>query len=126
MSAPPLRRLTPREQVVADFFRRRSAADVALAIAAAVVGLSARGLAQAYCHSAPSGPSPGTAGARYCARVSPATSWIVYALVAVVLAGAIRAIFRHKPYGGWVALVGVSALAISATVWVYSLPDGFG
>jgi hypothetical protein len=125
-SAPQLRPLTVREQRAADFFRRAWVAEVVLAIGAVTEGTLGRGLVQAYCKSAPSGPLGGSLGAAYCANMRPPYTWAAF--IAVAVAGALVAgwLCRRLTYRRTIALVVVFVAVIANTIVVWSLPDGAG
>jgi hypothetical protein len=127
MTSPRLAPLTPREQAVADIFRKPRVADSCMVFAAAVLGLLGRGLVQAYCGDSsggsPFGPQDGTAGAHLCAKVSPGSTWVAYTLSAVAIACAVRWALRRKTYSRRMGLTVVSILLIAGTAWVYSLPS---
>src|SRR5579872_275399 len=95
MPAGPASTLTAREQAVANFLRQPRIADISMAIAAAVLGVIARALAQAYCATTPTAPLPGTDGGDYCTTVSHGWSWVTYAAAAGVIACSIRWIARR-------------------------------
>ena len=123
MPSSRLRALTAREQRVSDFLHRRRVADALLAIAAAVLGAFGRGLVQAYCHSAPSGPVDGTSGAAYCSKVSHPYTWGLFVAVAVVSALGANWLCRRSRYSGRIALLVVLVTVIVNTVAVFSLRD---
>lgn len=125
MPEPPASTLTPREQAVADFFRRPRVADACMVTLAAVLGLIARGLVQGICHPVPTPPDPTSTGGKYCATVSHGWSWIAYAAAAVLIACGVRSIARG-PNRRRIALIVVFVLGVVATVWVSSLPNGIG
>ncbi len=107
---------------MADFLRRGWVAEVLLAVAAAALGAVARGLVQAYCTSAHSGPEGGTPGGNYCAKVSPTFSWPVFVAVAVAGALVISQACRRLRYRRGIALAIVFAVMLANTVVVNSLP----
>jgi hypothetical protein len=113
--------LTDREQRVWNLLRRAVVAEILFLLAAAVQGVLARGLVQAYCRSAPAGPAYDTAGYRYCQTVSPAYTWLLFALAGVVIAQVfLRAAHRRKHRRG-IALLAVLVMLIANTLVVFSL-----
>jgi hypothetical protein len=67
-------------------------------VTAAILGLTACGLGQAYCHGAPSGPEAGTAGLRYWTKVAPAYNWTAYAAAGVMLVFVVMVIAGRRQH----------------------------
>jgi hypothetical protein len=108
---------------VSDFLHRRWVVQVVFVLAAATLGGLARGLVQAYCHSAPDGPVDGTAGFAYCSRVSHPYSWAVFAVTAVACALIVAWLGRRWKHSRMLGLAVVSVLLVANTIVVFSLPD---
>jgi hypothetical protein len=85
MPAYELRPLTRREQRVALVVRRLVAADAAVMVVAALLGIVARGIVAAYCNP-PGDPVQGGAAASYCSTVGHAWSWGAFIAAAAVTA----------------------------------------
>lgn len=115
--------LTDREQRVWNLLRRGVVVEILFLLAAAVQGVLARGLVQAYCRSAPAGPAYGTTGYSYCQTVSPAYTWLLFALAAVVIAQVSLRAAHHRKHRRGIALLAVLVIVIANTVVVSSLAD---
>jgi hypothetical protein len=102
---PPLHPLTPREQRVAESFRRAPVADTCTVVVAALLGLLARALVHAYCDSAPQGPAEGSPAWNFCVKVGHGYSWPAYPAAAVALAGAVLVVWRRRKCTRRIALL---------------------
>jgi hypothetical protein len=118
---PALAPLTPREARVAALLRRVLPADAVLVIAAALLGMLARGLVAAYCHQAPVGPEGGTTGAAYCSSVAGVWSWGAFVVTAIVTVGVVRLLCGQRRFARPVALTTVMLALIVNTIIVNSL-----
>jgi hypothetical protein len=94
-------------------------------LVAAMLGVLACSLGQAYCNQ-PSGPPESSDGLSYCAKMAHGHGWVAYVAAAVAIAVAVRWICRGRRYPRRLALVAVLVAGTSATAWVFSLPTGVG
>lgn len=91
-----------------------------MVIAAALIGMVARGLVEGYCHDTDV-LELGRAATGYCSSVDGTWSWGAFVVAAVAITGLVRVVRGSRRFARPVALATVFLALIANTIIVYSL-----